>query len=316
MKSLKFHNLTWTVIVGVIFLILAGLHVLRILFGWEVVVNGWQVPMWLSWVGVVLLSSLGYVGIGGKLMGPFQLIRDEIVGWCRAYWASQAKDKLPYIAILVSSLGLVFSSWYTSHQLTISSKQLELANRPYLYVDIVPSASVKMAKSPDGKEYEDLYLGAKLVYKNVGKLPACDIKTEVHMYNNADKGDDAKRLEEWYVKEKGYFPRPTTLFPEQTGQEIGLFVDAGEGATQYLITIRVSYTGEDSRKKYWYSADMRYEIDKDIIVRQEVKVIRDGGQAVQVPLRKDYGIWLLETNTDYDRVGHRQMSPVLLNPYQ
>ena len=238
------------------------------------------------------------------------------LGW--KHWES-----LGHIATVasaaVAAAALLFLVGQLKTQVSSTNTQIlsvELENRPYLYVDIVPGASVKKTMRADGTEYDDLYLGAKLIYKNVGKLPACDVKTEMRMFNNADKVDDAKRLEEWYVKEFGYFPKPTTIFPDQSGQEIGLFVDAGEGATQYLITIRVSYTGEDSATFYWYSADMRYRIAKDIIVKQDVVLVQTGQQVIQKPVKSHFGIWLLESHTDYDRVGHRLMPALLGNPYR
>lgn len=218
-------------------------------------------------------------------------------------------------AAVIALLFLYGQNARLTDSINLQTKTLELENRPYLYVDIQPAVSEKPERHPDGSEYWNLYLGAKLVYKNVGNTPASNIKTEVHMYNNADKVDDAQRLEEWYVKLFGYFPKPTTVFPDQTGQEVGLFVDAGEGATEYLITIRASYTGENPTKTYWYSADMRYAIEKDSMREMRV-LVEDNGQVIQKPRRREYGVWLLETNTDYDAVGNRRMPPALPNPYK
>jgi hypothetical protein len=46
-----------------IFLVIAILHLLRIIFGWSPVVEGWAVPMWLSWVALVVAGWLGYEGL-------------------------------------------------------------------------------------------------------------------------------------------------------------------------------------------------------------------------------------------------------------
>lgn len=45
---------------GVIFLIVAILHGLRVLNDWGVIVADWQVPMWLSYLIVVLAGYLLY----------------------------------------------------------------------------------------------------------------------------------------------------------------------------------------------------------------------------------------------------------------
>ena len=225
-------------------------------------------------------------------------------------------EKWGHVGSLLSGVAAAVALILIYGQLVNQVKVMELENRPYLYVDILPSASEKLEVDSNGKEYMNLYLGAKLVYKNVGKTPACNVKTTLHMYNNADKTDDAQRLEDYYIGLFGYFHRPTTVFPDQSGQEVGLFVDAGDGATDYLITIRVSYTGERLRRAYWYSSDMRFHIAKDRVVKQEVMVIQDGNKQIQKPIRREYGIWLVDTNTDYDRIGNQIMKPPLPNPFQ
>ena len=55
---------TFTLFAGVIFAIVALLHLLRIYMGWPVVVGDWTVPMWVSWIALVVVSSLSYFGQG------------------------------------------------------------------------------------------------------------------------------------------------------------------------------------------------------------------------------------------------------------
>ncbi|MBI1952913.1 MAG: hypothetical protein HYS41_02185 [Candidatus Omnitrophica bacterium] len=43
---------------GTIFLLIAILHVLRILLGWEAVIAGWKVPIGLSWLAFALAGFL------------------------------------------------------------------------------------------------------------------------------------------------------------------------------------------------------------------------------------------------------------------
>ncbi len=50
-------------VTGIIFLVIAFLHLLRIIFGWSPVVERWAVPMWLSWVALVVAGWLGYEGL-------------------------------------------------------------------------------------------------------------------------------------------------------------------------------------------------------------------------------------------------------------
>jgi hypothetical protein len=53
---------TFSLLAGAIFLIVAVAHALRLVFRWEVIVAGWQVPMWVSAVGFVIAAYLAYEG--------------------------------------------------------------------------------------------------------------------------------------------------------------------------------------------------------------------------------------------------------------
>ncbi len=48
----------FTTIAVVIFLVVAALHVLRLIFGWEAVITGMVVPMWVSVVGIIVAGGL------------------------------------------------------------------------------------------------------------------------------------------------------------------------------------------------------------------------------------------------------------------
>lgn len=51
---------------GTIFLIVAVVHFFRVINGWEVNIHTFAVPMWLSWVGVILIGYLAYQGLRKK----------------------------------------------------------------------------------------------------------------------------------------------------------------------------------------------------------------------------------------------------------
>lgn len=53
---------TYALVSGWIFAAVSVGHVLRLLYGWEMVVNVWVVPMWVSGVGVVVAAYLSYHG--------------------------------------------------------------------------------------------------------------------------------------------------------------------------------------------------------------------------------------------------------------
>ncbi|MBI2613889.1 MAG: hypothetical protein HYW62_03875 [Candidatus Levybacteria bacterium] len=47
-------------VTGIIFSVVTILHVLRLILGWDVILGGWQLPVWLSFVGVALGGFLAY----------------------------------------------------------------------------------------------------------------------------------------------------------------------------------------------------------------------------------------------------------------
>jgi hypothetical protein len=64
MKQSTFNRLA-----GVIFLLVAILHALRILSGWEMVIAGWKVPIWASWPALALAGFLACSALTRKNHG-------------------------------------------------------------------------------------------------------------------------------------------------------------------------------------------------------------------------------------------------------
>jgi hypothetical protein len=48
---------------GAIFALVALAHLVRALMDWPIVIAGWIVPIWLSWLAFVIAGALGYVGL-------------------------------------------------------------------------------------------------------------------------------------------------------------------------------------------------------------------------------------------------------------
>lgn len=53
---------TFSVLAGVIFLLVAAAHLLRLVFRWAVIIAGWQVPQWISAVAFFVAAILAYEG--------------------------------------------------------------------------------------------------------------------------------------------------------------------------------------------------------------------------------------------------------------
>jgi hypothetical protein len=47
---------------AIIFAIIALVQLARAVFGWEVTVNAYAVPLWFSWVAFIVAAGLSYLG--------------------------------------------------------------------------------------------------------------------------------------------------------------------------------------------------------------------------------------------------------------
>ena len=53
---------SYFLVTATIFSVIGLFHLLRIVLGWEAVVGGWSIPMWLSWVAMIVTAVLAYYG--------------------------------------------------------------------------------------------------------------------------------------------------------------------------------------------------------------------------------------------------------------
>jgi len=53
---------TYSLIAGIIFSLVALLHAFRLFYGWHVTIEGLVVPIWISWIGLVIAGYLAYQG--------------------------------------------------------------------------------------------------------------------------------------------------------------------------------------------------------------------------------------------------------------
>jgi len=52
----------FSLVAGAVFGLVALAHVLRIVFGWSVVIQDFAVPVWASWIAVIVAGYLAYEG--------------------------------------------------------------------------------------------------------------------------------------------------------------------------------------------------------------------------------------------------------------
>jgi hypothetical protein len=53
---------TYMTVTATLFLIVAIMHLLRIIFGWQVEIGGLGIPFWASWLAFPIASALAYSG--------------------------------------------------------------------------------------------------------------------------------------------------------------------------------------------------------------------------------------------------------------
>lgn len=56
------NNKIYLRIISFVFLVIAVLHVFRLVDGWEAVINNYTLPMWISWVAILLAGFLAFRG--------------------------------------------------------------------------------------------------------------------------------------------------------------------------------------------------------------------------------------------------------------
>ena len=49
-------------VTAIVFSVVGLVHLLRIILGWEAAIGGWSVPIWLSWLALIVSAVLAYFG--------------------------------------------------------------------------------------------------------------------------------------------------------------------------------------------------------------------------------------------------------------
>jgi uncharacterized membrane protein YhaH (DUF805 family) len=53
---------TYLTVTAALFLVMAVAHLLRIILGWHVEIGGLSIPLWVSWLAVLVAGALAYIG--------------------------------------------------------------------------------------------------------------------------------------------------------------------------------------------------------------------------------------------------------------
>jgi len=54
---------TFSLVAGLVFGVVALVQLLRIVMAWDVMIDGWAAPMWISWIAVIVAGFLSYSGL-------------------------------------------------------------------------------------------------------------------------------------------------------------------------------------------------------------------------------------------------------------
>jgi hypothetical protein len=54
---------TFSLVAGVIFAVVALFHLVRIFMEWTVIIGDWSIPMWASWIALVVAGGLALLGL-------------------------------------------------------------------------------------------------------------------------------------------------------------------------------------------------------------------------------------------------------------
>jgi len=54
---------TYFLVAGIIFTLVALFHLVRIFMEWTVIIGDWPIPMWVSWIALVVAGGLALLGL-------------------------------------------------------------------------------------------------------------------------------------------------------------------------------------------------------------------------------------------------------------
>ena len=53
---------TYNIVTAALFLIIAVLHLLRVILGWPARIGGLDIPLWVSWLALIVSGGLAFCG--------------------------------------------------------------------------------------------------------------------------------------------------------------------------------------------------------------------------------------------------------------
>jgi hypothetical protein len=60
--SQRMNRKSYLLATAIVFSVIGVIHLLRIILGWEAVIGGWTVPMWPSWLALIVSAAFAHFG--------------------------------------------------------------------------------------------------------------------------------------------------------------------------------------------------------------------------------------------------------------
>ncbi len=60
---------SFSTLAGAMFSLGALVHASRLIWEWPIVIGGWNIPIWVSWIGILVGGTLGWLGLRAGTRG-------------------------------------------------------------------------------------------------------------------------------------------------------------------------------------------------------------------------------------------------------
>jgi len=160
------------------------------------------------------------------------------------------------VIMAIQSISINSQSASLKSQTSVIEKSFVLDKRPYLYVDITPSAGYD--------KDNNLFAGTIISYRNIGSLVANNINTEVKIADDGD-GKSLYDIAGWYKDTFKSYPYVRSVFPQQEIPPIKFTPNISsfpqDKAKLIYVGVRIRYTDSEGRP-YSYGVDYTYVLKK------------------------------------------------------
>lgn len=173
-------------------------------------------------------------------------------------------------------------------QTDVIENNFVLEKRPYLYVDIKPTAGYD--------SNNQLLAGAIISYKNAGSVVANNIKTEVKIADDGD-GDTLYDMAKWFEDHIGTYPYVRSVFPTQKIPPAPFTANISSFPSDNIkyvyVGIRIRYS-DSAGRPYSYGVDYIYILKKDFtnqVIKNDAFWDENAGSPLRIVKAPDWSLF-------------------------